>query len=121
MKQREKRNIVIGILCCMVVFMSVGYAALSQNLKINGTANITGSWDIYIDSITFNTSESSTTTSGTGSVDASEKTKATYAANLLKPQDVVVYDVVVANNGTIDAILDDIILTPVDYEYFKFE
>ena len=76
MKQREKRNIVIGLLCVMVVFMSVGYAVLSQNLKINGTANITGSWDIYIESITFNTTESSATTSGTGEVDASDKTKA---------------------------------------------
>ena len=32
--------------------MAVGYAVLSQALNINGTANLTGEWKVYIDSIT---------------------------------------------------------------------
>ena len=52
MRDRKKRNITIISLCCLLVFMAVGYAVLSQALNINGTANLTGEWKVYIDSIT---------------------------------------------------------------------
>ena len=33
---------VMGILSCMLVFMGIGYAALSQVLKVTTTGNVTG-------------------------------------------------------------------------------
>ena len=41
MRDRKKRNITIISLCCLLVFMAVGYAVLSQTLNIDGTANLT--------------------------------------------------------------------------------
>ena len=52
MRDRRKRNIIIGSLCCLLVFMGIGYALLSQTLNINGMATMTGEWKIFIDSIT---------------------------------------------------------------------
>ena len=35
MRDRKKRNIIIGSLCCLLVFMGIGYAILSQTLNIS--------------------------------------------------------------------------------------
>ena len=51
MRDRKKRTLIIGSLCCLLVFMGIGYALLSQTLNINGTATLTGSWEIYIESM----------------------------------------------------------------------
>jgi hypothetical protein len=55
MKRRNGKNLAIGILCCMLVYMGIGYAALSQVLKVTTTGNVTGQWKIYIDSADLNT------------------------------------------------------------------
>ena len=49
--QRDKRNYIIIALCLIVVIMGVGYAAFSSLLTINGTANISNSWNIKITNI----------------------------------------------------------------------
>ena len=46
MRDRKKRNIIIGALCSLLVFMGIGYAILSQTLNISGIANMRGEWDI---------------------------------------------------------------------------
>ena len=35
---KDKKKIVIGTLCALIMIMAVGYALLSQQLSINGTA-----------------------------------------------------------------------------------
>ena len=39
MRDRRKRNIIIGTLCCLLVFIGIGYAVLNQVLNITGTAS----------------------------------------------------------------------------------
>ena len=51
MKDRRKRNIIIGSLACLLVFMSVGYAILSATLNIKGTSIFEGNWDIIITNV----------------------------------------------------------------------
>ena len=51
MRDRRKRNIIIGTLACLLVFMGVGYAVLSKTFNLSGVADIKGNWDIYIYSI----------------------------------------------------------------------
>ena len=51
MRDRKKRNIIIGSLCCLLIIMGIGYAVLSQTLNISGTANMRGTWDIKITDI----------------------------------------------------------------------
>ena len=48
MRDRKKRNIIIGALCCLLVFMGIGYAILSQTLNISGIANMRGNWNVKI-------------------------------------------------------------------------
>ena len=46
MRDRKKRNIIIGSLCCLLVFMGIGYAILSQTLNISGIVNMKGNIDV---------------------------------------------------------------------------
>ena len=45
MRDRKKKNIIIGALCSLLVFMGIGYAILSQTLNISGIANMTDNID----------------------------------------------------------------------------
>ena len=103
MRDRKKRNIIIGSLCCLLVFMAVGYALLKQVLNINGTASITGGWKIRISDISVHEVVGTAT-------NIEEKltytdTEATFGVNLVKPGDKIVYKVTVVNEGSIDAVL----------------
>lgn len=49
---QKKKNRVIIALAAIIGFMAVGYALLSQELTINGTANIDSTWDVKITDIT---------------------------------------------------------------------
>ena len=107
MRNRKKRNIIIGSLCCLLVFMGIGYALLSQTLNINGIANLTGKWKIYIDSITVK--EVGGSAKSNQAEVTEDKLTANFDVELLKPGDYVEYDVVVKNEGTINAVLRELI------------
>lgn len=103
MKDRRKRNIIIGSLACLLVFMGVGYAILSATLNIRGTSIFDGTWDIVITNV-----EMSTTGKGVKGThsDLSEDNKnLTLTAELQKPKDEVVYTITVKNQGSVDASL----------------
>ena len=104
MRDRKKRNIIIGVLCCLLVFMGVGYAILSQTLTINGIGNVKGNWDVEITSITLK----SQTGRATEVSSSYTKTTASFEADLYMPGDSIEYEVTVTNNGNIDAVLNDI-------------
>lgn len=86
--------------------MAVGYAALAQLLTINGTANITGNWDIKISNI----AEESLTgaVSNKAAVVAGDKLSASFDVNLQYPGASATYIVTVQNAGTINATLESI-------------
>ena len=97
MKDRRKRNIIIGTLCCLLVFMGVGYSLMQQMFEINGTASLTGKWSIYIESISLK-SKSETAVSKAVSVNEN-KDGASFEVELLVPGDYVEYEFVVKNDG----------------------
>ena len=88
----------------LVGLASVAYAAFTQTLTINGTGNATGDWDVKITSIT--------QTAATGATEVSaptfNETSATFAVNLAYPGASATYDIALANQGNIDAVLDSI-------------
>ena len=51
MGDRKKRNTIILTLCCLLVFMGIGYAFTSQVLTIDGTAAVSGNWQIKVTSV----------------------------------------------------------------------
>ncbi|MBS7020558.1 MAG: hypothetical protein KH135_01615 [Firmicutes bacterium] len=106
---KNGKNTVIGFLIASLVVMSVGYALISQQLQVNGTAEVTSTWSVGITAIT----------EGTATGSAENKTPATYTGTtatfdtvLKAPGDSMTYDITVTNNGSIDAVLNAITITP---------
>ena len=101
MRDRKKRNIIIGVLCCVLVAMGIGYAILSQTLNISGVANMKGDWNVKITNMEL--------ISTTGMAKELEKsftdTTATFKGEMYIPGDSAEYKITVTNAGNIDAKL----------------
>lgn len=111
MEQRNKnKNALIGGLLAIVFVMAVGYAAFATQLNINGTANITSTWDVHIENVVAsNTVGTASSKSITPDFTTAEKTlTASFTTELVAPGDAVTYTVTVKNGGTLDAKLSDI-------------
>ena len=106
MRDRKKRNIIIGSLCCLLVFMGIGYAILSQTLNISGIANMRGNWNVKITNMEL-LSENKTGRAVEVSHSFTDTT-ATFTADLYMPGDSIEYRVTVENQGNIDAVLKSI-------------
>ncbi len=99
----NKRTILSVSICLVIFVMSLGYAALSQHMDIDGVAQIDRSWIIKITGIT------STVTNG--GVDKSKtyvSTTATLNASLPTKDATVTYSITLANDGNIPAKLSTI-------------
>ena len=104
----KSKNILLGVLVVGLVSMTVAYAALSTNLKINGTATVAATkWNVRIEGWALDNSSTATgSTTGT-STDSTNVTKIEgFTATLNKPGDFVKYNFKIANRGTIVAIKD---------------
>ena len=109
MRDRKKKNIVIGALCSLLIFMGIGYAILSQTLNISGTANMQGNWSVKITNMKL--LEANKTGRAENVSNTFTDTTASFEANLWMPGDSIEYEVTVENQGNIDAVLKDIIQT----------
>lgn len=113
----KTRTVLIGALVVVVLAMSVGYAALNQNLFVDGTANISSTWEIGFSSISEGTAVGSATNKSAAKISG---TTATFDVDLVKPGDSMTYTIVVSNTGTIDATLHKIILSDTGSDAIKF-
>lgn len=102
----KKRNIAIIIVAILLLAVAIGYAALSQALTINGTANINSNWDVKITGITKGTFTSASETGGVAATFTG--TTATFEVDLDKPGASATYAITVENAGTINAKLDEV-------------
>lgn len=106
---KNGKNTVIGFLIAAIVVMSIGYALVSQQLQVSGVAEVTSTWSVGITAITEGVAvggaTNKTPTSFTG-------TTATFDTVLKAPGDSMTYDITVTNNGSIDALLNAITITP---------
>lgn len=103
---KKTKNILLIILFLAIIGMAIGYAALAQLLNINGTANITASWNVKIASITEGTLTAAT--SNSAAVVSGDKLSATFDVNLQRPGASATYIIKVENTGTINATLESI-------------
>jgi hypothetical protein len=101
----KKKNILLLALFIMVAGMSVGYAALSQILSINGTANISSEWNVKISGITEKSLVGATAQVPVVSPDS---LTATFVVDLQYPGATAVYEINVQNAGTINAKLNSV-------------
>ncbi len=120
--RRLKKHInqkLIAIAVVLLLLISVGYAALSTTLTIDGTANIaSNSWLVYFTNVqVINGSVTATeapTTSGTST------TSLTWAVNLDTPGDFYEYFVDVKNDGTIDSMIGSLSNTSLTINQAKY-
>ena len=113
MGEKKTKNVVIIALCLTLIFMGVGFAALSQNINIGATGTVSAktAWDVHYASFTLNGKggyAADTTPEATEGrvkyLDAS-KTTATVTFTLTAPGDYVEYKGTITNFGSIDAKL----------------
>lgn len=88
-----------------MIFIGVGYAYLTSNLKINGVTNISkNTWDIHFENINM---INNTTQSSEPSL-TDENTVIHFTTNLKVPTDEYSFSVKVVNAGSIDAMLSEV-------------
>ena len=117
-KYMKSKKIIMITMCCLICVMAIGYAAFATNLTINGTANITSTWKVLFTKI-----EEVSKTSGVTITKAptAEGTNATFNVDLKSPGDKIIYKITVANQGTLDAIINDITASETGSDAIKFE
>lgn len=121
MEQKERKNVVMGMLLAAICIMAVGYAALAQQLTITGTAQITSTWDVQITGINKQGTPSAGVTENKVKVDGTDVQYPTYTAttaqfnvSLTNPGDTITYAVTVTNGGSLAAKLDSITVSATD-------
>ena len=116
-RKRKKRKVAIIALCLTIIGLSIGFAALSQTLTINGVGTVKGNtWSVIFEDL-------STPTKINGGLVNSAKVDTTativsgttisFDVSLTFPEDKVTYEFKVTNNGTVDAKVKSIILNGV--------
>lgn len=105
MKRNKKTTRILIVLTCCLLFIATGYAILSQTLKMNVNAKLNGVWKIYIKSITPVTN---TTKAQSTKAEVVDELSASFGVKFHAPGEYMEYDVVVKNDGTIDATLDQV-------------
>ena len=108
-RKRKQKSIIIICLLMVLTLMSIGYAAFQTKVKVKGTTRITSLWDVRITNVTAGTATGGAENKITPTWDG---LTANMEANLYAPGDAMEYDVTITNNGTIDAVLSDVIGTP---------
>ena len=104
MKVKPEKILVGTIIVSVFLMLGIGYALLSQTLQINGTANITSKWKILFTSAEEKEMENATTQLK----EITDDTTLTLNVELTQPGAKATYDVVVANQGDLDAVLSKI-------------
>lgn len=104
MKKKSGKKVVLSLLALLLLTITVGYAALSTTLNINGTSKINNAtWDVHFANLKVTSGSVSATKAAT--IDSA--TEIDYNVELIKPGDFYEFTVDVTNTGTIDAKLDD--------------
>lgn len=106
-EKNNHKTIIILTLLIAILVMSVGYAQVASNLKIQGATEITGVWKVKIKSMTIKEKAENLTSSDV-QVTSITDTVATFSNKFYKPDDFVTFEVTVANEGNIPAYLDSI-------------
>ena len=119
--KRDKRTYLIIALCTILVIMGVGYAAFSQLLTINGTANISNSWCVGFDNTKTNalvpkagiTGATAPTGSMSYSGTACESTlqpASSLTAHFYQPGDEIEYTLTITNKSSVTAAIKSILV-----------
>lgn len=113
--RKKSKNLLVLVILLAIVGIAVGYAALSQQLTLNGTvkSKVADDWYVHFKE----NSESFTTVGDINPDDVSFKlnddTTGTFTATLI-PNSSVEYTVTIINDGTIDAALESVNISGIE-------
>lgn len=101
--RKKSKNLLLLVVILAIIGIAVGYAALSQNLTLNGTATLkSDDWNVHFVSGSAKVTQNSTTYGdATISLD-SDNLKGTFSTTIA-PGESVIYEVQVTNEGSIPA------------------
>ncbi len=105
-EKRDQRTLIIVSLLVIVSIMVAGFAAFATNLTINGTSNISTSWNIQITNIRGVNDKSVTNNQAYEVTDptiTNNNLNANFHTGLISPGDTRIYEVEVSNLGSVDA------------------
>ena len=106
MKKNNKRKKNILLILILVVVISIGYAALASNLKINGSSKISkATWNIHWENPVVTTGS---VTMDEPSITGEDRQTAEFSVTLNEPGDFYEFTIDAVNTGTIPAVLDSI-------------
>ena len=96
---KNKRNLLLSAILVLALVIGIGYAYLTSNLSITGTAEVAANtWNIHFENL--NVSEGSVTATTPAAIDGSSA-NITYAITLARPKDYYEFTVDVKNDGTL--------------------
>ena len=107
MKRNQKKKTKLAvILLILVLLISVGYAALTTNLSINGTATVKNqSWSVYFDNVVETTGAGSVTADTSPTTSGTTTTELEWEVSMDTPGQFYEFYVDVVNAGSIDAMI----------------
>lgn len=119
--KKDKRNSIIVALLVTIMFMSIGYALLSNRVDDNtdkiSTAMVSSYKDVEITTINSIAAEGTAEDLGAR---LSGKTSITVKPVIRESKDKVMYTVNVKNKGTKASLLKDIEIVPEEEEYYRY-
>lgn len=102
--KKKSKNLLLLIVLLAIIGIAVGYAALSQQLTLNGTATLkSNDWNVHFVESSATVTKNSTTYGDAAISLDSGLLKGTFTATLA-PGEEVVYNVKVINDGAINAV-----------------
>ena len=114
-KERRVKVLSLAALIVAVLGLTVAFAALSQTLTINGSANVdAATWDIHIENLEVERIIGDANVISEPTISSDGKSIENFKVSLTKPGDYVSYTFDFVNNGTIDAAKPTIIFNGLD-------
>ena len=89
----------------IIFLMAVGYSTFATDFTIDGTAEITGEWDVRIT----NVKVQSISDGCDAGIPQFTDTTVTLDSKLIRPGDIVTYLITIKNAGTLDASLSTVV------------
>ena len=106
MRRKNKKTMYVA-LAALVLMISVGYAFLSANLRINGTSRIDDvTWDVHFENAEATANSTVTPTTAPNAPAASKLQTISYDVIFDTPGQIYEFTVDVVNDGTIDAMIE---------------
>lgn len=116
-KQKNAQIIILSLLLAVVIFTTVGFATYTQNLNIGGTVAVEKSkWSIHFDQDSYQLGAGSKAVT----VDMVSDTNIKFASTLSKPGDYCTFSIKAVNDGTFDAVLNQLEMSSLSAEQSKY-